>query len=198
MRWRRAERRRCSRNMSRRAVPEPSGFLGRIATAKRAEIERRFDGVSLDALRARARPTERSLAGGRAQPGARFTLEIKKASPSAGSIRPAADPAGLARGYCGVADALSVLCDREFFGGSLDDLTAARGEFDGPILAKDFFIDLRQVAEARIAGADAVLVMLWLLDDAAARPMIAEASRLGPFRPCLGRVPSCRAPSAPF
>ena len=55
------------------------------------------------------------------------------------------------------------------FGGSLDDLAAARREFDGPILAKDFFIDPRQVAEARIAGADAVLVMLSLLDDAAAR-----------------------------
>ena len=62
-----------------------------------------------------------------------------------------------------------MLCDRAYFGGSLDDLAAARGEFDGPILAKDFFIDPRQVAEARIAGADAVLVMLSLLDDDDAR-----------------------------
>ena len=51
-----------------------------------------------------------------------------------------------------MADALSVLCDSAYFGGSLDDLAAARREFDGPILAKDFFIDPRQVAEARIAG----------------------------------------------
>ena len=71
------------------------------------------------------------------------------------------------------------MCDRPYFGGSLDDLAAARGGFGGPILAKDFFLDLRQVAEARIAGADAILVMLSLLDDEAARAMIAEASRFG-------------------
>ena len=114
-----------------------------------------------------------------AKDGARFILEIKKASPSAGAIRHGADAAALARGYVGVADALSVLCDGPFFGGSLDDVTAARGEFDGPILAKDFFIDLRQVAEARIAGADAILVMLSLLDDEHARMTISEAKRLG-------------------
>jgi len=155
------------------------GVLGRIAAAKREELASRFDGVSLDALRGRAQPTRRSLAEAIAKDGARFILEIKKASPSAGAIRPGADPATLARGYVGVADALSVLCDAEFFGGSLDDLTAARCEFDGPILAKDFFIDLRQVAEARIAGADAVLVMLSLLGDSDAREMIAEANQLG-------------------
>jgi indole-3-glycerol phosphate synthase/phosphoribosylanthranilate isomerase len=114
-----------------------------------------------------------------ARKGARFILEIKRASPSEGAIRQDVDPAALARGYAGVADALSVLCDRAYFGGSLDDLAATRGEFDGPILAKDFFIDARQVAEARIAGADAVLVMLSLLDDEQAREMIAEARRLG-------------------
>ena len=155
------------------------GVLGAIEAAKREELARRYDGVSLDALRARAEPTKRSLAAALAQSGARFILEIKKASPSGGTIRADADPAELARGYAGVADALSVLCDRAHFGGSLDDLEAARGEFDGPILAKDFFIDLGQVAEARIAGADAILVMLSLLDDEAAQAMIAEAARFG-------------------
>jgi indole-3-glycerol phosphate synthase/phosphoribosylanthranilate isomerase len=154
-------------------------MLGRIAAAKREELAGRFDGVSLDALRSRARPTDRSLRATLAQSGARFILEIKKASPSAGAIRIDADPARLARGFAGVADALSVLCDRQFFGGSLDDLAAARREFDGPILAKDFFLDPRQVAEARIAGADAILVMLSLLDDHAARMMIGEARRFG-------------------
>lgn len=155
------------------------GVLGTIAAAKREELGRRFDGVSLDALRACAEPTARSLARTLTQPGARFILEIKKASPSAGAIRADADPAELARGYAGVADALSVLCDRAHFGGSLDDLAAARSEFHGPILAKDFFIDPRQVAEARIAGADAILVMLSLLGDGKARAMIAEARRFG-------------------
>jgi indole-3-glycerol phosphate synthase / phosphoribosylanthranilate isomerase len=160
-------------------VTEPAGVLGRIAASKRDELVRRYDGVSLDALRARAKRTTRSLARALASDGARFILEIKKASPSGGAIRPGADPAALARGYAGVADALSVLCDRAYFGGSLDDVTAARGEFDGPILAKDFFIDPRQVAEARIAGADAVLVMLSLLDDRAALEIIAETRRFG-------------------
>jgi indole-3-glycerol phosphate synthase/phosphoribosylanthranilate isomerase len=155
------------------------GILGEIEAAKREELARRYDGVSIDALRARATRTERSLCAAVAPNGARFILEIKRASPSVGTIREGADPAALARGYAGVADALSVLCDRAFFSGSLDDLAAARREFDGPILAKDFFIDLRQVAEARIAGADAILVMLSLLDDDAARGMIAEARRLG-------------------
>jgi indole-3-glycerol phosphate synthase/phosphoribosylanthranilate isomerase len=155
------------------------GVLGKIAAAKRAELAQRFDGVALDALRAEARPTARSLAAALARPGARFILEIKKASPSLGAIRPGADPAALARGYAGVADALSVLTDRQFFGGSLADVALARAGFDGPILAKDFFLDLRQVAEARIAGADAVLVMLSLLDDSSARAMIAEGRRFG-------------------
>jgi indole-3-glycerol phosphate synthase/phosphoribosylanthranilate isomerase len=155
------------------------GILGEIAASKREELARRYDGVSLDALRGHAEPTMRSLAAALAKPGARFILEVKRASPSGGTIRKNADPAALARGYDGVADALSVLCDRAYFGGSLDDLAAARREFEGPVLAKDFFVDLRQVAEARIAGADAVLVMLSLLDDDAARAMIAEARRFG-------------------
>ena len=160
-------------------MAEPAGVLRDIALAKRTELASRFDGVSIDSLRQRAQPTARGLAKALAREGARFILEIKRASPSAGAIRSGADPALLARGYAEVADALSVLTDRQFFSGSLDDLAVARGEFDGPILAKDFFIDPRQVAEARIAGADAILVMLSLLDDAAAGAMIEEARRFG-------------------
>ena len=160
-------------------MAEAQGVLGRIVSAKTAELARRFDDVSIDSLRARARSTRRSLAAAISGPGSRFILEIKKASPSAGAIRPGASAADLARGYRGVADALSVLTDREFFGGSLDDLAEARGNFDGPILAKDFFIDPRQVVEARIAGADGVLVMLSVLSDAEARTIIGEAERLG-------------------
>jgi indole-3-glycerol phosphate synthase/phosphoribosylanthranilate isomerase len=165
--------------MLRQAVAETGGVLGKIAAAKREELALRYDGVSIDALRSQARSTERSLTGVLSKESARFILEIKKASPSAGAIRLNGDPAALARGYDGVADALSVLCDGHYFDGSLDDLSGARDEFEGPILAKDFFIDLRQVAEARIAGADAILVMLSLLDDERAREMIAEARRFG-------------------
>ncbi|HEX5238908.1 MAG TPA: bifunctional indole-3-glycerol-phosphate synthase TrpC/phosphoribosylanthranilate isomerase TrpF [Sphingomicrobium sp.] len=158
---------------------EPTGVLAEIASAKRGELRIRFADLSIEQLRTRATRTRRSLTATLARGGARFILEIKRASPSAGAIRAGADPAALARGYAGVADALSVLTDELYFGGSLGDLTAARAEFDGPILAKDFFIDSRQVVEARIAGADAVLVMLSLLDDDDARMMIDEASCFG-------------------
>lgn len=155
------------------------GILAEIAAAKAAELRSRFDGVSLDSLRSAATPTRRSLCAAIARPGSRFILEIKKASPSLGAIRPGADAGAIARGYAGVADALSVLTDEGRFGGSIDDLKAARDEFDGPILAKDFFLDPRQVAEARNADADAVLVMLSLLDDTSARAMIDESKRFG-------------------
>ena len=155
------------------------GVLRTIVAHKREEVARRFDGVSLDSLRSFARPSGRSLYGALAKPGARFILEFKKASPSKGAIAKAARADVIARAYGGVADALSVLTDQRFFAGSTDDLKAARAEFDGPILAKDFFVDARQAVEARIAGADAILVMLSVLNDAEARAMIAEAERLG-------------------
>ena len=115
-------------------MAESLGVLGQIAERKRDEVSARFAGVSLDGLRGRARPTRRSLSAALTRPGARFILEIKKASPSEGRIRAQADAAELARGYAGVGDALSVLTDESFFGGSLGDLIAARREFDGPIL----------------------------------------------------------------
>ncbi|QIK78348.1 bifunctional indole-3-glycerol-phosphate synthase TrpC/phosphoribosylanthranilate isomerase TrpF [Sphingomonas piscis] len=159
-------------------MAEAIGILGEIVEKKKADLAERYAGVTLDSLRSQAEPTTQSLRAAMAMPRARFILEIKKASPSLGAIRTAADPAVIARGYAGVADGLSVLADGAYFGGSLGDVRAARAEFDGPILAKDFFIDLRQVPEARLAGADAILVMLSVLDDEEATAMIAEGRRL--------------------
>ena len=153
------------------------GILREIVARKRTDLKVRYDGVSPESLRAAATRTNRSLAAAIAQSGARFVLEIKKASPSEGAISLAADVGAIAQAYAPVADALSVLADSAYFGGSLDDVATARRHFDGPILAKDFFVDLRQVAEARAAGADAILVMLSVLDDADAKAMIAEAKR---------------------
>ncbi|MDL2340120.1 MAG: bifunctional indole-3-glycerol-phosphate synthase TrpC/phosphoribosylanthranilate isomerase TrpF [Pseudomonadota bacterium] len=160
-------------------MTEPAGILAEIAASKRTEIARRFDGVAIDAMRAQAARTALSLEDALARPGARFIFEIKKASPSAGVIRAAADVAAIARGYDRVADALSVLIDSPRFDGSLADLAVARTAFSGPILAKDFFLVPEQVVEARLHGADAVLAMLSLLDDEAARAIIAEARRFG-------------------
>src|SRR3954465_6768015 len=165
----------CSGHSSRSAMAD---LLGAILERKRADLAARFAGRSLGDLRARAARTRRSLRSALARPGARFVMEVKKASPSAGALR-AVEAAAQARAYAGAADAISVLTDAPFFGGSLDDLRAVRAAYDGPILAKDFVIDPRQVVEARIAGADSVLAMLSVLGDEEARMVIAEADALG-------------------
>jgi indole-3-glycerol phosphate synthase/phosphoribosylanthranilate isomerase len=155
------------------------GVLGEIVARKRIDVAARLAGVGLADLRARAEPTRRSLRAALARPGARFIMEVKRASPSGGAIRAGADPAAIARAYAPSAAAISVLTDAPYFGGSLDDLTAVRRVFDGPILAKDFVVDPRQIAEARLHGADAVLVMLSVLSDEEAAAMLAEAALLG-------------------
>ena len=154
------------------------GLLGPIVAAKRTELASRLGDTPIDDLRAKSRPTTRSLKTALDRPGGRFIFEYKRASPSEGSLNAAADPAAIARAYAGVADAMSVLVDPHFQG-SHDDLRAARAAFDGPILAKDFVVDPRQVVEARLAGADAVLAILAVLDDRAVREVMTEAARLG-------------------
>jgi indole-3-glycerol phosphate synthase/phosphoribosylanthranilate isomerase len=156
-------------------MTETSGILAQIVARKRVDVAARLGGFGLDS----AEPTRRSLKAALARPGARFIMEVKRGSPSGGAIRPEADAAALARAYRGAADAISVLTDAPYFGGSLEDLRAVRREFLGPILAKDFIVDPRQVAEARLHGADAVLVILAVLADDEAAAVMAEARRLG-------------------
>ncbi len=158
---------------------EPPGVLGEIVARKRADVAARLGGRTLDNLRAAAPPTTRSLRAALSQRGARFVMEVKRASPSQGELRADLDPAAVARAYRGVADAVSVLTDGPYFGGSFDDLRAVRSELDCPILCKDFVVDSRQIPEARAQGADAVLLMLSVLDDAEARAGLAECERLG-------------------
>lgn len=156
-------------------MTETSGILAEIVARKRVDVAARLGGFGLDA----AEPTRRSLRAALARPGARFIMEVKRGSPSGGAIRPKADAGALARAYRGAADAISVLTDAPYFGGSLEDLRAVRREFPGPILAKDFIVDPRQVAEARLHGADAVLVILAILADEDAAAVMAAARRLG-------------------
>jgi len=92
--------------------------------------------------------------------------EIKKASPSAGIIRPDFDPVRIARDYESAgADCLSVLTDEKFFQGSLTFLKAVREAVQLPLLRKDFIIDDRQIVEAVEGGADAILLIVAILDD---------------------------------
>lgn len=106
--------------------------------------------------------------------------EVKRRSPGAGEIRPALDPVTLASAYvAGGAAALSVLTDRDYFGGSLEDLRRVREAVPVPVLRKDFIIDPLQVMEARGAGADAILLIVRILDDRALAGLLRLGGELG-------------------
>lgn len=110
----------------------------------------------------------------------RVIAEFKRRSPSAGWIREGADASSIARGYAASgAAAISVLTDREWFGGSLDDLRAIRAAVDVPVLRKDFVVAAAQIWEARAAGADAVLLIVRILDDALLGDLLATAGDAG-------------------
>jgi indole-3-glycerol phosphate synthase len=105
--------------------------------------------------------------------------EVKRRSPSAGDLRPNADPAALANAFAeNGAAAVSILVD-ERFGGSFDDLAAARAASDVPLLAKGFFDDQSDLLQARRAGADAALLLLRDLDDEQAALLLAGGRELG-------------------
>ena len=106
--------------------------------------------------------------------------EVKKASPSAGVICPDFDPVRIARAYeSGGASCLSVLTDEKYFQGSLDYLKAIREAVSLPLLRKDFVIDERQLIEAIEYGADAVLLIVAILDDETLARLHRLASRAG-------------------
>ena len=161
-------------------------ILSQIAAYKRREVDSRRAVLSsgdLDAGVRRATPPRgfRAALVGAHSPG-RLALiaEIKKASPSKGLIREDFDPAALAKAYeRGGAACLSVLTDTPSFQGADAFLTAARDATRLPCLRKDFLVDPWQVAESRALGADAILVILAMVDDGVARELMAEAARLG-------------------
>jgi indole-3-glycerol phosphate synthase len=104
--------------------------------------------------------------------------ELKKASPSRGLIRPNFDPVVLATSLeAAGASALSILTDREFFQGSLENLTRASAVVRIPCLRKDFIVDAFQILEARAAGGDAILLIVSALSDEELKSLYAEAQR---------------------
>ena len=156
-------------------------YLDTIVAAHRGAADR--DGRSLGDLVGKAAdvPPARGFASALRR-GTTLSVisEIKRRSPSKGDLFPDLVPADLARTYeAGGASCLSVLTDNEFFGGSVDDLQKARDACRLPVLRKDFTVDGRDVADARLMGADAVLLIVAALSDDELRSCHELATELG-------------------
>ena len=164
-----------------------ANVLDRILAAKRREVELRRGEVPLALVQRRAREAdaprgfERSLRARISAGKPAVIAEIKRASPSRGVIRAAGfDPAAIAASYeAHGAACLSVLTDSEFFGGSAEDLKAARAACRLPVLRKDFMVDPYQVYEARSWGADCILLIIDAAPDEDLRELEDVARALG-------------------
>jgi indole-3-glycerol phosphate synthase len=158
-------------------------ILEQILARKRDEVSARRRAGPLAALRDRPlyhSPRRGFRASLAARPVPAVIAELKSASPSRGRIRPAYDPAGIARSYAAAgAAALSVLTDAPAFGGALADLATAREASALPCLRKDFLIDVYQVEEARAWGADAVLLIVAAVAPALGAELLAAAAESG-------------------
>ena len=155
-------------------------YLDRIIHEHRAAAA--ADQRSSEALRDRAGSMAAARGFGEAlrTDGLSVISEVKRRSPSKGDLFANLDPADLARQYAaGGAACMSVLTDEDNFGGSVADLVAARSAVDLPVIRKDFTVHLHDVYDARIMGADAVLLIVAALDDAELQDFHAAAVEVG-------------------
>ena len=146
--------------------------------ATRDEVERRREIVPLSQLEAalRERPESRPFQEALTRPGISVIAEHKRRSPSAGVLRDGADVVEVVTAYeRGGAAALSILTEPFHFGGTLDDLRAARAATHLPVLRKDFIVDAYQLYESAAAGADAVLLIVAALEPEALQALHREA-----------------------
>ena len=157
--------------------------LDKIVTRKLEEIATAKQSRPLESLREQLAeaPPVRSFFDALAADGPiKLIAEVKKASPSKGIIRADFDPVRIAMSYATHgATCISVLTDESFFQGNLDYLSEIRQAVEIPLLRKDFILDSYQLVEARVAGADAVLLIAECLDDCNLRKLHNEAIDLG-------------------
>jgi indole-3-glycerol phosphate synthase len=160
-----------------------SDVLAEICETKRGEIDaarNRTPAAELQARLSDADPPRDFLEALRSTPGIGLIAEVKKASPSAGVIREDFDPVAIAKTYESAGAAcISCLTDEPYFQGRLEYLTAIRGNVSIPVMRKDFILDRYQVLEARVAGADCVLLIAECLNDCTMRDLYFYASELG-------------------
>ncbi len=157
-------------------------ILDRIVRTKRGEIRALRSARAELARAARSAPPPRDFRSAlRKAPGeVAIIAEVKRRSPGAGSIREDLDPSDLAAAYAGSgASAISVLTDRTYFGGGLDDLRRVRARVRRPALRKDFLVDPVQLDESRAAGADAVLLIVRILEDPLLGELLSGVRELG-------------------
>ncbi|MFN8217489.1 MAG: indole-3-glycerol phosphate synthase TrpC [Solirubrobacterales bacterium] len=154
------------------------GILDQLVDGARQGVQERRGEVPQADLEAQLsrRAEDRPFSEALTRPGLSLIAEFKRRSPSKGDIAAGADVAAQVRAYeRGGAAALSVLTDGPHFGGSLDDLRAARAACGMPIIRKDFIVDPYQLYEAAVNGADAVLLIVRALEDAQLRALHEEA-----------------------
>ncbi len=159
-------------------------ILDEILENTRRETQRARAAVPPEVMAGRAEAMAETTRGFRdallAGPRPRVVAELKRRSPSRGEIRPGFDPVACAKAYAdGGAAALSVLTDARYFGGSLAVLEAVRCAVELPLLRKDFLVDPYQVDQARVAGADAVLLIARALSPESMETLLARARALG-------------------
>ena len=153
--------------------------LDQIVVRKRAELVAERALVKQDDLERKPVPARRGFRAALKSKRPAIIAEIKKASPSAGLIADRFEPASIARAYeAAGAAALSVLTDRQFFQGSLDDLASARTATALPVLRKDFTLERYHLLQASSSGADCVLLIVAVLEDAELRELLAAAKEL--------------------
>ncbi len=160
-------------------------ILDEILAAKKTEVESRMAAMPVRELKSRVSDAPAPLGFARRLTRNEIGIpaviaEVKKASPSKGVIRPDFDPAAIARSYqAGGASCISVLTDERLFQGSLDYLRTVKRTVWLPVLRKDFIIDVYQVFEARVAGADAILLIVAALSKDALAHLMNVATQLG-------------------
>lgn len=154
-------------------------ILEQILVRKRAELVADRALVKPQDLEKRRRPQRRGFRRALETKEPAVIAEIKRASPSEGAINAELDPVTVARQYEDAGAAcLSVLTDKQYFGGTLDDLVTARSAVKLPVLRKDFTLDRYHLLQASAHGADCVLLIVAALTDAELSELLAEGKKL--------------------